>query len=880
MYRLPEHLRAALESAATIVTAHSRQAFAIRSAWAEQQLGLGRSAWATPDVLPLSAWLTRHWSEALESDTGSALPLLLDGLQERMLWEQVVTESARERSLLHPHGAAAAACRTWQRAHDWAIEPRALHGVDSEETRAFLNWSQRATREMHDHGWIDASRALWQCPADRRAEAGAGLMVLGFDEESPARRALLSRLAATGMQILDTPARTAFSGALKLGCADSDAELLAAARWARRRLEADPAARLLVAIADLEQRRASVERTFAEVLDPGSLLVASPPHATPFVLEEGVSLARYPLVATALTALTLAAARVPFDAVSDWLRSPYWMAGTSRAAARARHDALVRRTAAPELDLPMLIAALASTSLPDDGPAVQAALHRFADALRASAQPPSTWSVDFSRGLAALGWPGDRPLDSAEYQTVEKFHEALRGLAALDRLLGRVDLASAVRFLGRLLEHIAFQPESGDSPVTVTSRLGDPVLVYDGIWVSGLHAGAWPSPPRPDPFIPWTVQMAAGLPHASARGVLEQARHTLSTWLASAPEVILSWPLRRDEESCDPSPLIAALPDADWSQEDNSPRYSELIHRAARRERLVDEAAPPLVPGIKFRGGARALRLQSLCPFRANAEQRLGAQPLERPEPGIDARTRGRLIHKALEQIWSTLGDSLQLHARSPEERAALIDTAVDAASHAVLERGRRWPAATRAIETERLRALLHEWLDLEAARGSFRALALERSFDCTVGDLSFSLRLDRLDQLEDGRLVLIDYKSGQAEVKDWWGERPADLQIPLYAHVLEQPPGALSYALLSAEGCRFAGVSSTPAAVAGLEPLPDWTVQLAQWRDVIVRLAGEFVAGRAAVDPLRLACTTCHLHTFCRIDELSARSTRGGGDE
>ena len=525
MYRLPEHLRAALESAATIVTAHSRQAFAIRSAWAEEQLRLGRSAWPTPDVLPLSAWLTRHWSEALESETGSALPLLLDSLQERMLWEQVVTESAYERGLLHPHGAAGAAWRTWQRVHDWAIDLRALEGGDSEETRAFLSWSQRATREMREHGWIDASRALWQCPAGGRAAASAGLMMLGFDEESPARRALLSRLPASGVRIRDVPARAAASGAVKRGCADTDAELLAAARWARRRLEANPDDRLLIAIADLEQRRARVERIFAEILDPGSLLVASLPHAAPFVLEESASLDRYPLVATALTALTLAAARVPFDAVSDWLRSPYWMAGTARAAARARHDALVRRVAAPELDLSMLIGAFANSSLPDDGPAVQSALRRFAEALRPAAQVPSAWSVAFSRALAVLGWPGDRPLDSAEYQTVEKFHEALAGLAALDRLLGRVDLASAVRFLGRLLEHIAFQPESGDPAITITSRVGDPVLVYDGIWVSGLHAGAWPTPPRPDPFIPWAAQMPPACRCVRARGARTGAPH-------------------------------------------------------------------------------------------------------------------------------------------------------------------------------------------------------------------------------------------------------------------------------------------------------------------------------------------------------------------
>ena len=205
----------------------------------------------------------------------------------------------------------------------------------------------------------------------------------------------------------------------------------------------------------------------------------------------------------------------------------------------------------------------------------------------------ASWSEAFSRALAQIGWPGERALNSAEFQTVEKFKEALRALATLDRLLGRLDLASAVAQFRRLLEQTAFQPETGDAAVTVTSRLGDPVLVYDGIWVSGVHAAAWPEPPRPDPFIPWPVQAAVGMPGASAHSMVERAQRTLASWMASANDLILSWPARRDEELYDPSPLIVALPDLDASSL-RRPRYSEVIHASARRERIVDEIAPPV----------------------------------------------------------------------------------------------------------------------------------------------------------------------------------------------------------------------------------------------------------------------------------------------
>ena len=40
-------------------------------------------------------------------------------------------------------------------------------------------------------------------------------------------------------------------------------------------------------------------------------------------------------------------------------------------------------------------------------------------------------------------------------------------------------------------------------------------------------------------------------------------------------------------------------------------------------------------------------------------------------------------------------------------------------------------------------------------------------------------------------------------------------------------------------------------------------------WRFTLTRLAERYVAGDASVDPLPHECTTCHLSTFCRINDL-----------
>ncbi len=55
-------------------------------------------------------------------------------------------------------------------------------------------------------------------------------------------------------------------------------------------------------------------------------------------------------------------------------------------------------------------------------------------------------------------------------------------------------------------------------------------------------------------------------------------------------------------------------------------------------------------------GGVKPLTLQAECGFRAYGEMRLGAEALETPAPGLDARERGMLLHKALELVWIKLG--------------------------------------------------------------------------------------------------------------------------------------------------------------------------------------------------------------------------------
>ena len=819
----------------------------------------------------------------MASDEAGALPQILSATQDFALWERVVLADAVTTNLMQPFGAVRAARRAWQRAQDWNIRLPDERESATDESATFTRWCGDYVRELDRHGWLDTARGTWRLDQLDAVERPQEIVFAGFDAPAPVYRYLGERLAAQGVRVTWLAAAEG-TGGVRVALPDAQSELESAAQWAQEQLRARPESELLIIVPDLEQRRAEVGRVFSSTLTPASCVIGTPSHRAPFGLEGGTPLSGCPLVATALTAFELARGALPFEIASDWLRSPFLGGGLEAIAHRARIDARWRKVAPPEVTLQHLIQALnGSLGTESADPDLAQALGRLADVLRQPRATLSHWSGAFARALRELGWPGTQTLDESELLTLQTFNDVLAELATLDSIAGAVTLNGAARNLSNLASRTRFEEPARGRGVTISGRLADPCVRYDGIWVAGLHAAAWPGPSRPDPFIPQHLQLAAGIPEASAAGTLELARNITRNILGGAPRVIASWPRHVADADAEPSPLLTSLPAIDAAEFERfrAPGYEQEIFDSRSLEVLQDEQAPPIPTPAQLRGGASALQRQSQCPFRAFAQHRLRAEPLERPLPGIDPRARGSFLHRALDSLWSELRDRDALLRLSAEERHGLVRAVVVSARSEVFGRSGRWPMPLLDLESARLEALLRNWLEVESIRSSFRVLGVEQRLQWSQAGLTFTLRIDRIDQLPDGRTLLLDYKSGEANAKRWYGDRPEEPQMLLYATALERTPGAMSFALLNAEGCSFDGLTSLPPTLPGLEPVADWQGQIASWRRILERLSIAFAVGDARVDPLsRLTCERCHLHALCRIDEVRAQQAAGAAHD
>ena len=79
-------------------------------------------------------------------------------------------------------------------------------------------------------------------------------------------------------------------------------------------------------------------------------------------------------------------------------------------------------------------------------------------------------------------------------------------------------------------------------------------LRFDHLWIMGLHDDALPAPPSPNPFLPVSLQREFQLPHSSAARELEFGGKLIDRLLASAPDVVVSYPETEGDRALAPSP--------------------------------------------------------------------------------------------------------------------------------------------------------------------------------------------------------------------------------------------------------------------------------------------------------------------------------------
>ncbi len=307
----------------------------------------------------------------------------------------------------------------------------------------------------------------------------------------------------------------------------------------------------------------------------------------------------------------------------------------------------------------------------------------------------------------------------------------------------------------------------------------------DVMVLGGLVETVWPPSPEPGPWLSRPMRATVGLP--SPEEAVGLAAHDFVASVVSAQEVILSCPERRDG-----APAVPAR----WLT-----RLDALLDGAG--------AALPLHPAVEW---ARTLDLPPA-----------GPRPVSPPRPCPPVGVRPSRLSVTEIETW--LRDPYAIYAKhilrlpkladlDQETDAADYGTLVHAGLHIFLrEHGIVWPddadelmrrAMNRALAESFARAALAAWWEPrleriagwvvateQRRRGNMRLSAIATEQTGTLAlvrpgrRFTLSARADRIELWGDGRLAILDYKTGQVpSQKDV--ERGLAPQLPLEAAMAE----------------------------------------------------------------------------------------------
>ncbi|MFY9328664.1 MAG: PD-(D/E)XK nuclease family protein [Georgfuchsia sp.] len=869
-----------------ILCATSRLAQSLRWQDDRARVAAGETSWATLNTSTVAQWFAQLGEAALLRGVNDPLlsPRVLDAFQEAVLWEEVIAESIPDyaSSFFDVPGMAATAMEANALMVVWGVVP--FGGESEEETQAFLRWLRRFHERCNEQGLIEVVRwheALLALVERGAAELPSEVYFAGFDNITPQEQRLKQILVQHGVQVSEWLFADGLPESICVRMlADPDSERGAVAQWSAAQLARNPAVRLGIVVPNLGSARDRLEAALDDSLHPSLLCPARAEAPRHYNFSLGKPLPQQPLVAVALELIefTCGSGEVEQSRIGELLRHPCWSASVSEADARAQLEAAMRGhlnariTMArvlsfaqwfardhetnsvhgePEHQLPQLLSHLA---------AIESARREWR---RKSL--PSQWAERFRQFLRHAGWPGERRLSSHEFQAREAFAEELTRLAGLDDLLGSIVARDAHRRLVQLCNAHVFQAETeGDPPVQVVGMLEAGGMRFDALWVMGMTDDVWPPPPRPNPLLPAEQQRKVNAPNSSAQAQLAFARSIHQRLLQSAPEIIFSFAHADGVMEMRPSPLLEDFLDAIETAPPEAPHLP-----AAQWATLIDDSiAPPVAEGEHVSGGTGLLRAQAICPAWAYYRYRLGAKKLETPVEGLNAAARGSIVHDALRAFWQVAGSSSVLRAMSTAESSAAIDKAACAAldDYDHEHRTDPLPPVFRRLERERLQRLLSNWLAVELQREQpFAVISCEERFEVDIDGIICNLQIDRIDRQDDGREIVIDYKTGAVPgISAWAAARITDPQLPVYAAIARhhQPPVAVAFGRVLLEEARFLGIaaeedmlprvpgidSSDARRVFSAEEFVDWQAVLLHWRTNVEAMAREVKAGVAAV--------------------------------
>ncbi len=826
--------------------------------------------WRAPRVYSLAEWTEEQFQVLLDSAAIAEPRALIDDFAERQLWLDIVESESTGTELINPVKLAADAQSAYKTLRRWTLDPC---DFDTTGNSPLENWSQCFEEQLKTLGFATSEYIQLQlCDAFTKTSelTEERLTLVGFDDIAPLTQRLFDAISDRQEIVDPLQQRRSKPKTRVRNYNSSDEEITSAARWALNQLRSNPDAVIAIISPELGQNRHQIERIFVEIFEPHFALPETVRYTLPFNFSAGVPLGSTAFIRDTLALLNLNRHANSIEFFDNLLFSPFFSIPSRLALKVSQNLSTKFRSTLKTNGLRQLVHRHAqSENIDIDEAEIWSQLNtQLQDVESLKRQRPNSmlasgWVTLFEQQLRKLGWPGTRRLDSNEYQQMNQWYELLEKFSSLDQLQRPLTCSEALDQLTKLASGVHFQPQTPESPIQILGALEGSGLQFTDCWVLGLSQQSWPPSADPNPLIPLQLQRDLAMPHADADRELAYAERLTQGYKRCADNIVFSYPSMDDSATLQKSSLLDGIiedcdtPEASTTLEWGA--YSESLDKALQwvNVGMGPEVSPEELDSI--RGGSQIFKNQAISPFAAFALHRLKAKTKQTISSGFTAIQRGEILHGALSDIWKSLNSHAQLLKTSDSQLQSLIRDNVDQQiKHFVKKEPEIFGDNYVALEVERQSKLIERWLETEKQRSGFSVAANEESVQVEFAGLPLNLRLDRMDKLDSGELLLIDYKTGIPNPKSWGGDRPDEPQLPLYCLCYNQDIDAVLFAQINTREIALKGLGDLSEPIAGILSsskastlgLPEtWPDIQAHWKTSLEQLAQEFLQGDCALD-------------------------------
>lgn len=839
----------------------------------------GKRAWfAKGQIMTITKWIETTWL-ALMPDEQPLFPV-----QELATVKSVIDGSGLlPTNMISSTNAARRVGVAYSQAQKYCIPMDAERFRFKEEFEAFFQWNEQINAICSAKQYV--FRAHLPTLLMRAVQAGEvqipqQIVIVGMLELNPAESALFEVLQAAGAEVTIVSPEGDKATPLLVRSHNSASEMLEVAQWVANHLapfvETPHAApSLAILLPDIRAYKGPLQDALSLHTSPGSLLPAGPDGETraPWDISSGATLGSRPMIRAAMDLLSLTPDKADAETFSRVLRSR-WIAGhTGESASRALLDVWFRDNMGLNMggkDFLRAIGAYKGDAVPDFRKRFAALLGKLIDGEQR--RYPSEWADHLSEALNDMGWPGQSELDSANFQTLNAWAEALALFRTLDAQLGTVQYERAFMWLREIVDTRQFQPRiSHVAPISILSYEDAIGLNFDAVWVLGASNTVLPGRAEPSPFIPTELQIDAGIHDASSEGMLSYAQSVVGALLSTSADVTVSCPSHNEKGAAiGPSELFGSWSAVAPTLETKGVFLDDLMGQLDR-EMYDTETVPPVsdIELTDIKGGVRIFKDYAESPFFSFVRNRLRAHMFPEPIIGLDPRIQGTMIHLVLEKFWKSVRTSKALKAFTSDNlRAEVEKHTQDASEQLLFKLIWRYGPKLIMLEQRRIVDLGLEWLEMEKQRQfEFEVIGFEERHDILVGDVPLTVSLDRRDRIfldEDqkiSRTVVHDYKTGQEmRMNSLNASTLTEPQLPIYATKVDlsvEPIDGIVLAQVNQKSLGYHARSNFAASlIEGKKPRVEdvdttekWEAQKDAWNKELDAMSTGFVAGNASLD-------------------------------